>query len=79
MEKLILDLENKLKTLRFREKKTDEVLTKNERPALERQRASLNSIVKAINNVKENIEEKKFSNGEDETEIGEWSQSVEDQ
>ena len=57
----------------FRVKKTDEILQKDDLVALERHRASLESVVTAVTTLKESIEEKKFAEGEDEQAVEEWA------
>ena len=78
METQIADLNGKIKTLTFRLKKTDEVLKKDDRKASERHRTSLETMVTAVNALKESIEEKKFVNGEDEESVQEWSSGIEE-
>ena len=78
METKIADLNGKIKTLSFRLKKTDEVLKKDDRKASERHRTSLETMVTAVNALKESIEEKKFVNGEDEESVQAWSIGIED-
>ena len=77
MEKQLTELGHKIKTLNFRVDKTDDTLAKQDRQALERQQASIASIVEAVNTLKETIEEKKFVKGEDAGEIAKWSSEVE--
>ena len=60
MEKEKAELKAKIKTLRFRVKKPDEILQKDDRVALERHRASLESVVTAVTTLKESIEDTKF-------------------
>ena len=78
METQIADLNGKIKTLSFRLKKTDEILKKDDRKASERHRTSLETMVTAVNALKESIEEKKFVNGEDEESVQEWSSGIEE-
>ena len=59
------ELDAKIKTLNFRVKKTDEVLQKDDRTALERHRASLESVVTAVTTLKESIEEQMFAEGKE--------------
>ena len=58
MEKQIAELNGKIKTLALRVNKTDEILRKDDRVALERHKTSLESMVTAVNDLKEYIEEK---------------------
>ena len=78
METQIADLNGKMKALSFRVKKTDEVLKKDDLKASERHRTSLETMVTAVNTLKESIEEKKFVNGEDEESVQEWASGIEE-
>ncbi len=64
MDKLLNELASKAKALRFRQGKTKEIMAKQDRQASERQRESIMNIAKAINDLKEIIEEKKFAKSE---------------
>jgi hypothetical protein len=44
MEKLLEDLEGKLETLKYRMSKSDDVITKQDKETLERQRLSVSAI-----------------------------------
>lgn len=77
MEKEKAELNAKIKTLNFRVKKTDEILQKDDRAALERHRASLESVVTAVTTLKESIEEKKFAEGEDKQAVQKWAEEFE--
>ena len=77
MEKQIGVLDNKLKTLKFRLSRTDEILDKGDRTALERQLGSITAIADAVNSIKEEIQEKKFAKGESEEDIASCSANVE--
>ena len=79
LKKQITELETKLKALNFRIKRCDEILQKGEKAAVERQRDSIQAIVSTINILKGSIEEAKFGQGEDEDDIGQWSQDIEAQ
>lgn len=79
MEKQLTELGNKIKTLLFRVNKTEDIITKRDRQALERQDGSIASIVETVNALKETIEEKKFGKGESEEEIAEWSEDIDKQ
>ena len=59
MERQISELSSKIKTLKFRRSKTSEILKKRDRQASERQKESIINISKAVNELKETIEEKK--------------------
>ena len=69
MEKMISELNGKLKALSFRTNKTDEIIAKGDKEALERHQASVANITEAVSTQKESIEEKKFSKGESEEEV----------
>ena len=69
MEKMISELNGKLKALSFRTKKTDEIIAKGDKEALERHQASIANITEAVSTQKESIEEKKFGKGESEEEV----------
>ncbi|PFX19971.1 hypothetical protein AWC38_SpisGene15593 [Stylophora pistillata] len=56
----------------------DEILQKNDRAALEKHRASFESVVTAVTSLKESIEEKKFAEGEDEQAVQEWAEEFEE-
>ena len=60
---MISELNGKLKALSFRTNKTDEIITKDEKEALERHQASIANITEAVSTQKESIEEKKFRKG----------------
>ena len=77
MEKLITELNRKLKALSFRTKKTDEITAKGDKEALERHQASIANITQAVSAKKEGIEEKKFSKEESEEEVPEWGAPAE--
>ncbi len=79
LKKQITELETKLKALNFRIKRCDEILQKGEKAAVERQRDSIQAIVSTINILKGSIEEAKFGQGENEDDIGQWSQDIEAQ
>ena len=77
MDKQLADLDGKIRTLNFRVKKTDEILQKDDRVALERHKTLLESMATAVTTLKESIEEKKFTEGEMEEKIQEWAADVE--
>ena len=75
VKKQLTDLGNKIKTLKFRLSKTNEVIAKGDRQALERHKASITTIVEAVDEFKDTIEEKKFANlGESEEDIARMEQ-----
>ena len=57
MGKMISKLTGKLKTLSYRIKKTDEIITKGDKEALERYQASIPNITEAVSTQKESIED----------------------
>lgn len=75
-EKQLADLESKIRTLKFRLHKTDEVISKGDRQTSERQLASIAGTVTAINELKEAIEENKFGKGESEEDVSQWSITI---
>ena len=72
MEKMISELNEKLKALSFRTNKTDEIIAKGDKEVLERHQASNPNITEAVSTQKESIEEKKFGKGESEEEVSVW-------
>lgn len=78
-EKQLSDLESKLKTLRFRLHKTDGIIAKQDRQSIGRHMTSIAGTVASVNELKEAIEEKKFSKGEPEQEVSEWSATIEEE
>ena len=79
MDKLLNELASKAKALRFRQGKTKEIMAKQDRQASERQRESIMNIAKAINDLKETIEEKKFAKSESEDDVAKWAKEYEDE
>ncbi len=77
MEALENTLQGKLKALQFTLNKTDSVLEKRNKTAIERHRDSLNSMLDGIQTLKQQIEEAKFTKGESEENVGNWGKSVE--
>ena len=71
MEKMISELNGKLKTLSFRTKKTDKIIARGDK-------ASIANITEAVSTQKESIEEKKFSKGESEEEVSVWGAKAEE-
>lgn len=78
MEMMISELNGKLQVLSFWTKKTDEIIAKGDKEALERLQASITNITGAVSAQKESIEEKKFSKGESEEEVSVWSTPAEE-
>ena len=71
------ELNGKLKALSFRINKTDKLINKADKQALEIQRTSIATISSIVNRLKETIEEKKFAKGESEEQIQEWGAETE--
>ena len=57
MGKMISELTGKLKTSSYRRKKTDEIITKGNKEALEGFQASIANITEAVSTQKESIED----------------------
>lgn len=76
MDKQLAELANKVTALSFRLSKTDEVMAKHDRQALEQQQVSINDIGKAFNTLKESIEDKKFPKGESEENVAKWIEEI---
>ena len=57
MGKMISELTGKLKTLSYRIKKTNEIIPKGDKEALERYQASIANITEAVSTQKESIED----------------------
>ena len=66
---MISELNGRLKALSFRTNKTNEIIIKGDKEALERHQASVANITEAVSTQKESIEEEKFSKGESEEEV----------
>ena len=79
MKKQLMELDMKLKALNFRDKRSDEILAKGEQATVERQRESISTILSGINNLKGLIEEAKFGHGESDSDIENWSQTIDAQ
>ena len=73
MEKQLTELASKVKALKFRLNKPEEVMAAQDRLASERQRESIVNISKIVIELKENIEEKKIAKGETEEQVTQWS------
>ena len=78
MEKQQTELASKVKALKFRLNKTEEVMAAQDRLASVRQRESIVNISKIVIELKENIEEKKFAKGETEEQVAQWSRACEE-
>ena len=78
METSLEDLSSKIKALKFRIGKSDDIIAKGDREALERQRLSVGAISSMINTLKEAIEENMFSQNKTDEEVKAWAQTPEE-
>ena len=72
------ELDNKIKLLKLKITKTEEITLKQDRQALEWLQPSIWGIVSAVDELKLKIEEGKISKGESEEEIELWGKGIED-
>ena len=70
-------LAGKLKTSNFTLNKTEEIISKHNREASERQQTSILTKIRAVNSTKDEIEELKFINGETDEQVQEWGNDIE--
>lgn len=77
MEKSITELNGKLKTLKFPMSKTEEIISKHDKKALERQRLSLQPSQLRLTFPKKSIEEMMFGNSIGEEEIKQLAEESE--
>ena len=77
MKKEMTELENKIKLLKLKIAKTEEIIHKRDRQALERLRLSISSLASAVDELKLKIEEGKIGKGESEEEIALWGEDIE--
>jgi hypothetical protein len=73
MEEQIAKLQTKLKLLNFTAKKTDSTIAKADIEVSGRLSLSIKSMIKAVSDVKETIEEQKFKSGATVENVSEWS------
>lgn len=78
MDKSLEELDSKLKTLKFRMGKSEDIIAKHDKEAMDRQRLSVSAISTMVNTLKENIEEKMFTLGKSEEEVTEWAKVSEE-
>ena len=71
------ELSCKIKTIKFRMGKTNDVIGKHDKEALERQRLSVTTISIMVNTLKENIEEGMFTKGDTEEQVKDWAAETE--
>ena len=78
MKKEMTELDNKIKLLKLKIAKTEEIILKRDRQALERLQLSISSLASAVDELKLKIEEGKIGKGESEEEIALWGEEIED-
>ena len=71
------DLDAKLKALRLRIKTCDQITENRDKQTIERQRISVVSLVREIDQLRGSIQKTKFSQGESEEQAETWSEEVE--
>ena len=76
LKKQLTELDVKLKALHFRVNRSNEIIEKGDRSAVERQRESIQTLVSTINCLKGSIEEAKFGQSESESDVEQWSQDI---
>ena len=77
MEKETTELDNKIKLLKLKIAKTEEIIPERGRQALERLQLSISSLSSAVDELKLKIEEGKIGKGESEEEIALWGEEIE--
>ena len=77
MEALLNEMDAKIQTLKFTLGKTQATIESLNVEAMKRHEDSLRQKNRAADDLKENIEEKKFANKESEEAVGAWSQGIE--
>ena len=78
MKKEMTELDNKIKLLKLKIAKTEEIILKRGRQALERLQLSISSLAGAVDELKLKIAEGKIGKGESEEEIALWGEEIED-
>ena len=73
MENTLKELKSKMKTLQFRMNKTTDIVSKRDKEAMERQRLSVATTSKAVNNLKERIEDRMLTDGKTGEEVQVWA------
>ena len=71
------ELDAKIKALRLMIKKCDEIIANRDKETIERQRISLVSLAREIDQLRGSIQETKFSQGESEEQVETWSEEKE--
>ena len=74
MKKETTELDNKIKLLKLKIAKTEEIIPKRDRQVLERLQLSMSSLASAVDELKLKIEEGKIGKGEKEEEIALWGE-----
>ena len=69
---------DKIKLLKLKIAKTEQIISKRDRQALERLQLSISSLASAVDELKLKIEEGKISKGESKEEIALWGEEIED-
>ena len=77
LKKQMGELDAKLKALRLRIKKCDQIIENRDKQTIERQRTSVVSLAVEIDQLRGSIQESKFSQGESEEQVEIWSQEIE--
>lgn len=75
-EKQLAELDGKIKMLHFKLNKSDDIIEKRDRQALDRHQTAITSVVTDVESLKTTIEEKKFTKGESEDDITTWNQKL---
>ena len=70
-------MDAKLKALRLRIKKCDEIIENRDKQTIERQRISVASLARELDQLRGSIQETKFSQGESEEQAETWSEEIE--
>ena len=77
LKKQMGELDAKLKALRLRIKKCDQIIENCDKQTIERQRTSVVSLAGEIDQLRGSIQESKFSQGESEEQVEIWSEEIE--
>ena len=71
-------IDAKMRMLNFTLNKTDSVLTVSDEEVVARQKGNLTKIILAVSDLKQEIEEEKFMQGESEENVATWGESIEE-
>ena len=77
MDKSLQELNSKLKTLKFRMGESEDIIAKQDKEAMDRQRLSVSAISTMVNTIKETIEENMFAQGKSEEDVQKWAEESE--